>query len=209
MGRQPGVGLGFATALAVAALAACQSAPPDGPPDYVPSTPLAYDGQYLDGSFEQSLGFGWDLCFTKTPAALTSMATGGSQGPAYLLFGSGGCSGVCSADNPSSSQLYAWFSKPPNTREVMGLYFDVINMGSTTSPSGVLSFYGTDGVCEKEAVFADVPLDRLKLGSGWSTRCVNVTGPGAHAAIGVSVTGGAHSIGLDALRLGRVCHSEP
>ena len=204
MWRQPGVGLGFAAALAVAALAACQSAPPESPPDYVPSVPFAYDGQYLDGSFEQAPGFGWDRCFTKTPEVVTSMTGGGSQGAAFQLFASGGCSGVCSPDNPSSSQLYAWFSKPTNASDAMGLYFDVINLGSSV-PTGVLSFHGTDGVCEKETVFADIPLDRMQLGSAWSTRCVNVVGAGAHAAVGVAVTGGVHSIGLDGLRLGPVC----
>jgi hypothetical protein len=68
-----------------------------------------------------------------------------------------------------------------------------------------LSFFGTDGVCEKETLFADIPLDKLQLGAAWSTRCVNVVGTGAHAAIGVAVTGGTHHIGLDALRLGPAC----
>jgi hypothetical protein len=192
--------------MALATVAACQSAPPDAPPpSYVPSAVFGYDGQYLDGSFEGSPGFGWDMCFTRTPGVMTDKSSGGSQGPVFLTFQSGACAGVCSPDHPSSSQVYTWFSKNTNTSEAMGLYFDVTNMAAI-EPTGTLSFYGTDGVCEKETLFADIPLDKLQLGPGWSTRCVNVLGSGAHAAIGVAVTGGTHHIGLDALRLGPVCH---
>jgi hypothetical protein len=206
MGPQARLGPVLPLALAMVAAAACQSAPPDSPPDYVPSAPFAYDGQYLDGSFERLLGFGWDRCFTKTPEVLTSMTTGGSHGSVYVSFESGGCSEACAPDNPSNSQVYAWFSRSTNTSQAMGLYFDVINLADS-EPTGVLSFYGTDGVCEKETLFAEIPLDRLELGSGWSTRCVNVVGTGAHAAIGIAVSGGTHHIGIDALRLGRVCHA--
>jgi hypothetical protein len=195
----------LAMAMALAGAVACQSAPPDPPPSYVPAAVFAYDGQYLDGSFEGTLGSGWDQCFTRTPEVMQHMTAGGSHGPVFLAFQSGGCSGVCAPDNPSSSQLYAWFSRNTNTSEPMGLYFDVANMAAA-EPTGTLSFFGTDGVCEKETLFADIPLDRLQLTSGWTTRCVNIVGSGAHAAIGVSITGGVHHIGLDALRLGPTCH---
>jgi hypothetical protein len=79
---------------------------------------------------------------------------------------------------------------------------------AAAEPAGVLSFYGTDAVCERETVLAQIPLDKLELASAWYTRCVNVVATGAHAAIGVAVTGSAYHIGLDALRLGPTCQGQ-
>jgi hypothetical protein len=118
------------------------------------------------------------------------------------------CEGVCSPANPSSSHVYAWFSAAPSATAKMGLYFDVKNLAAAgAAPTGVLRFYGTDRVCEQDSVLAEIDLARLQMLSGWSTRCVTITGPGSDSAIGVSVSDGAHTVGIDALRLGPPCHA--
>ena len=173
--------------------------------DYVPDAPFAYDARYLDGSFEGNLGTGWDMCLTKTAGKHTHVETGGANGNAYLLFETGACDGGCMATNPSASQAYSWFSSAPSATAKMGLYFDVINAGGADA-TGVLRFYGTDLICQQDSVLAEIDLARLPMSPTWSTRCVTVTGPGADTAIGLSVSGGTHKIGIDALRLGPPCH---
>jgi len=202
------VGLAFMFAVALGA-AACNSAPsPEKPPDYVPGMPFGYDGQYLEGSFEGPQGEGWDTCYTKTAGVTRQKDTGGSNGSSFLVFESSDCSIGCSAGNPSSSQAYLWFSKPTNTSDLVGLYFDAVNMDSA-APTGVLAIYGTDIVCEEETpLVREIHLDELELGTDWNTRCVDLAATGAHAAIGLAVTGGAHRIGIDALRLGPPCHGD-
>ena len=176
--------------------------------DYVPDAPIAYDARYLDGSFEGNQGFGWDTCHTRTPGRITHTQPGGSEGSSYVTFESAACEGVCLPTNPSASHLYAWFSGAPSATAKMGLYFDVKNMGGTgAAPTGVLRFYGTDLVCQQDSVLAEIQLARLQMSSGWSTRCVTVIGPGADTAIGISVSDGAHTVGIDALRLGPPCHA--
>lgn len=174
--------------------------------DYVPDAPIAYDARYLDGSFEGNQGFGWDTCYTHTAGKVTHPATGGSEGSSFVTFETAGCEDVCSPTNPSASHLYAWFSGAPSATAKMGLYFDIKNLGDAGA-SGVLRFYGTDIVCEQDSVLAEIPLARLQMSSGWSTRCVTVIGPGADTAIGISVSDGAHNVGIDALRLGPPCHA--
>lgn len=177
--------------------------------DYVPDVAIAYDARYLDGSFEGNQGFGWDTCHTRTPGKITRTEIGGSAGSSHVTFESAAaCEGVCSPTNPSSSHLYTWFSGAPSATARMGLYFDVKNLSATgAAPTGVLRFYGTDLICEQDSVLAEIELGRLRMSSGWSTRCVTVTGPGADTAIGMSVSGGAHTVGIDALRLGPPCHA--
>ena len=176
--------------------------------DYVPDAPIAYDARYLDGSFEDNQGFGWDTCHTHTAGNVTHPATGGSEGSSYVTFESGACEPGCSPANPSASHVYAWFSGAPSATARMGLYFDVKNLGGTgVAPTGVLRFYGTDLVCEQDSVLAEIDLARLQMSSGWVTRCVTVIGPGADTAIGISVSDGAHTIGIDAVRLGPPCHA--
>ena len=189
---------------------ACADDSTAGPPgtaeDYVPDAPIAYDGHYLDGSFESNQGTGWDTCHTRTPGKLSRAQSGGSDGSSYLTFESGSCDGTCAATNPSASHLYTWFSTAPSATATMGLYFDVKNAGAA-DPSGVLRFYGTDLVCQQDSVLAEIDLARLKMSSGWTTRCVTISGPGADTAIGISVSGGAYKIGVDAIRLGAPCHA--
>jgi hypothetical protein len=196
-------------ALAVTTLA-CADGPTAGPPrtteDYVPDAPVAYDALYLDGSFEENQGFGWDTCHTRTPGKISRPQAGGSQGASYLLFETEGCDGGCVSTNPSASHAYAWFDTAPSATATMGLYFDAMNLGGA-DPTGVLRFYGTDLVCEQDSVMAEIELARLKLTSGWNTRCVTVTGPGADSAIGISVSDGTYKVGIDALRLGMPCHA--
>jgi hypothetical protein len=203
----------FALLFATSAVASCADDSNAGLPgameDYVPDAPIAYDGRYLDGSFEGNLGTGWDMCATKTPGKPTHPTTGGAQGSSYLRFEAGGCEGVCAATNPSAAQAYAWFSAAPSATAKMGLYFDVLNAGGSDA-TGALRFYGTDLICQQDSVLAEIDLARLlarlPMSATWSTRCVTVTGPGADTAIGLSVSGGAHQIGIDALRLGPPCH---
>lgn len=173
--------------------------------DYVPDAAIAYDAHYLDGSFEGNLGDGWDLCYTRTPGKHTRVETGGATGNAYLLFESGACDGGCMATNPSAAQAYSWFSTAPSATAKMGLYFDVLNAGGADA-TGVLRFYGTDLICQQDSVMAEIDLTRLPMSSTWTTRCVTVTGPGADTAIGLSISGGTHKIGIDAIRLGPPCH---
>ena len=176
--------------------------------NYVPDVPIAYDARYLDGSFEGNQGFGWDTCYTRTPGKIARMPTGGSEGSFHVTFESAAaCEIGCSPANPSASQVYTWFSAAPSATARMGLYFDVRNLGGTgAEPTGVLRFHGTDLVCEQDSVLAEIDLARLRMSSSWSTRCVTVTGPGSDTAIGTSVSGGAHAVGIDALRLGPPCH---
>jgi len=193
-------------AMAAIACADDSTAGPSGTTeDCVPDAPIAYDAHYLDGSFEGSLGTGWDTCHTRTPGKISRIQSGGSEGNVYLTIESAGCEGVCAATNPSASHLYAWFSTAPSATAKMGLYFDIKNVGSG-DPTGVLRFYGTDLVCQQDSVLAEIELAKLKMSSGWTTRCVTITGPGADTAIGLSVSGGTHKIGIDALRLGAPCH---
>jgi hypothetical protein len=176
--------------------------------DYVPDAPIAYDARYLDGSFEGNQGFGWDTCHTRTPGKITRTQPGGSEGSSYVTFESAACEGGCLPTNPSASHVYTWFSGAPSATAKMGLYFDVKDLGATgAAPTGVLRFYGTDLVCQQDSVLAEIELARLQMSSGWSTRCVTVIGPGADTAIGISVSDGAHAVGIDALRLGPPCHA--
>jgi len=173
---------------------------------YVPDVPAAYDGAYLDGSFEQNQGFGWDTCHTRTPEHLQVVMNGGSQGTDYLLFQTAACEiPDCSPSSPSASEVSVWFKTAPDLTAPVGLYFDAKNEG-TDAPDGLLRLYGTDGTCEQESLFAEIPLADLELSQSWATRCVDLTGLASHDAIGLAVTGGSHQIGLDALRLGPACH---
>jgi hypothetical protein len=176
--------------------------------DYLPDVPIAYDGLYLAGSFEDAQGFGWDTCYTRTPGKVGHPQTPSAQGNWHVAFESGACDGTCAPTNPSASHLYAWFTTTPSATAKMGIYFDAVNAGGD-APTGALRFYGTDTVCEQESLLAEIELSRLQLSSSWSTRCVTVTGPGAAQAIGVAATGGTHKIGIDALRLGAPCHASP
>jgi hypothetical protein len=197
-------------AIALSAIA-CADDSTAGPPgvteDYVPDAPIAYDARYLDGSFEGNQGTGWDTCHTRTPGKLSHASSGGSEGSAYLTFESGACDGTCAPTNPSASHLYTWFIAAPSATAKMGLYFDVKNEGTGGAPTGVLRFYGTDLVCQQDSVLAEIELAKLKMSSGWTTRCATITGPGADTAIGISVSGGTHKIGVDAIRLGPPCHA--
>ena len=199
-------------ALSTLAIACTNDLTPGSPgtmENYVPDAPIAYDARYLDGSFEGNQGFGWDTCYTRTPGKIAHPMTGGSDGTAYVTFESAAaCESGCSPTNPSSSHVYAWFSAAPSATAKMGLYFDVKNLAAAgAAPTGVLRFYGTDTVCEQDSVLAEIDLARLQMLSGWSTRCVTITGPGSDTAIGVSVSDGAHAVGIDALRLGPPCHA--
>jgi hypothetical protein len=195
--------------LAIACADGSTAGGPRATEDYVPDVPIAYNARYLDGSFEGNQGFGWDTCYTRTPGKVTHPQSGGSEGSSHATFASAAaCEGRCLPTNPSSSHVYTWFSGAPSATARMGLYFDVKNLGGTgVDPTGVLRFYGTDLVCEQDSVLAEIELGRLRMSSGWSTRCVTVTGPGADTAIGISVSGGAHTVGIDALRLGPPCHA--
>jgi hypothetical protein len=184
----------------------CSSSSGAGHEDFVPVAPFAYDGKYLDGSFEEPQGFGWDTCFTRTAGLFAKRTTGGaSNGDWYAILESGGCSGTCAPNNPSASQLYLWFNEPPSATGAMGLYFDVVNFDAANR-TGTLLLYGTNSGCTEESPIGEAPLDGLQLSSSWSTRCLTITTPGAHAAIGVATSGAPHKIGIDALRLGPPCH---
>lgn len=176
---------------------------------YVPAAPIAYDGRYLDGSFEDNPGFGWDSCRTRTPERVELLMSGSSEGTYHLSFRAAAECGEpgCRADAPSVSQVYLWFKTPPAMADA-GLYFDVKNLVGA-APEGTLRFYGTDDLCAQEVLLAEVALADLALSPTptWSTRCVTVTSLGAHDAIGLAVTGGDHAIGIDALRVGRSCHA--
>jgi hypothetical protein len=195
------------SAMSIACADGSLAGPPGTMEDYVPDAPIAYDARYLDGSFEGNQGFGWDTCHTRTPGTISRAQTGGSEGSSYVTFESAAaCEGVCAPTNPSASHVYTWFSSAPSATARMGLYFDVENLGSA-APTGLLRFYGADLACQQDSVLAEIELTRLQMSSGWTTRCVTVTGPGADTAIGISVSGGAHKVGIDALRLGPPCHA--
>jgi hypothetical protein len=182
--------------------------PPGGA--YVPDVPFAYDGTYLDGSFEEGLGFGWDLCSTRTAEVASRVSSGGTEGQAYLRFSPPECAGGCNPTGPSDSELYVWFKVAPSAAAPMGLYFDVRDEepDAGAGPAGSLRFYGTNSVCEEESLLTEIPIGDLGLAAGWSTRCVTLDDLGAHTAIGVAAPG-AQSLGLDALRLGPACHRSP
>ena len=125
-----------------------------------------------------------------------------------MAFESAACEPGCSPTNPSASHVYAWFSGAPSATAKMGLSFYSENLGGAgAAPTGVLRFYGTDLACQQDSVLAEIDLTRLPLSSSWSSRCVTITGPGADTAIGLSVSGGTHKIGIDAIRLGAPCHA--
>ncbi len=178
---------------------------------YVPEAPVAYDGKYLDGSFEDGNGFGWDTCYTRTFGEVTKPASGGSEGDGYVSLGTAASCrdpslATCGqADAPSTSQLYLWFKTPVPASE-MGLYFDA-KIAAGADVAGSLRLYGTNLECTEEALLADVPLGDLHLTSTWSVRCVNVTHLDAHGAIGLAVIDGTQAIYVDAIRIGHACHA--
>ena len=196
----------FATSAVVSCADDSNAGLPGAMEDYVPDAPIAYDARYLDGSFEGNLGTGWDLCLHANAGEAHPCGDRRRRGSSYLLFEAGDCEGGCAPTNPSASHAYSWYSAAPSATAKMGLYFDAMNAGGADA-TGVLRFYGTDLVCQQDSVLAEIDLARLPLSSTWSTRCVTVTGPGADTAIGLSVSGGAHKIGIDALRLGAPCHA--
>jgi hypothetical protein len=190
----------------VSSIVGCGSSGGAGHEDFVPVTPFAYDGKYLEGSFEEVQGFGWDTCFTRTAGLFAKRTTGDApNGDWYAILESGGCAGTCASSNLSTSQLYLWFTQPPTAMGAMGLYFDVLNLDAP-NPTGTLLIYGTNSGCMEESPLGEAPLDGLQPSSTWSTRCLTISAPGAHDAIGVAMSGAPHKIGLDALRLGPPCH---
>lgn len=192
----------------LALVAACGAGEPEkgSPPPadpYVPAAPFPYDERYLQGSFEDAQGFGWDTCHSRTPGTRIQVLEGSaSNGQRSAVFASGDCS-VCSPENPSLSQAYFWFDGPVPAGKV-GFYFDVRNL-QAQAPTGALRIYGTDNGCEQEALLAEVPLGALAPPSAWSTRCVTLDGVSVHQAIGIATAEGAFEVGIDALRLGPVC----
>ena len=175
--------------LAIACADDSTAGPPGGMEDYVPDAPIAYDARYLDGSFEGSLGTGWDTCHTRTPGKVARIQSGGSEGNSYVTIESGVCEGVCSPTNPSASHLYTWFSSAPSATARMGLYFDVKNLGGTgaavrraccasTAPTWSASRTASSPRSSSPA---------CRCRRAGATRCVTVTGPGADTAIGISV----------------------
>ena len=176
--------------------------------DYVPDAPIAYDAHYLDGSFEDNQGFGWDTCHTRTPGKLSHLESGGAAGSAYLRqFETGGCEGGCTPTNPSASHSTTGSAVAPSATAKMGLYSR--HERGRRRRDGRAALLRHRFVCQQDSVLAEIHLTRLPLSSTWSTRCVTITGPGADTAIGLSVSGGTHKIGIDAIRLGAPCHASP
>jgi hypothetical protein len=174
--------------------------------NFVPDAPPAYDERNGLGSFEDNQGFGWDTCSTRTPE-IVSLQSDGSEGSAFMSFQSvdDRARAEFPSDRPSASQLYLW-SRPASERNE-NLYFDVKNLAGT-AVSGSILFYGTDHICSDEQLLLEVDLALIELLPAWATRCVTVSGLRAHEALGIAVTGAAHSIGLDAFRFGPPCHTD-
>jgi len=174
-------------------------------PDFVPEAPPAYDETNHLDSFEGGQGTTWDTCTTHTPETL-ALKDGGSDGDRYLWFQStSNGAPEPSSGRSSASELYVWFA--PETPVTDHLYFDAKNLGGSEI-SGALRFYGTNSSCREEELLAEIDLAELKLSSDWAVRCVSLDGLVEHDALGVAVTGGSHTIGLDAFRFGRACHTQ-
>jgi|GEM_PF-4663613 len=175
-------------------------------PNFVPDAAPPFDDENGLGSFEDNAGFDWDTCSTRTPEILSLQASG-SDGGMWMSFQSvdDGERAEFPADRPSASELYWWWKPTPDLRE--NLYFDAKNLASTAA-SGSIRFYGTDHLCGGEQLLLEVDLGLLELLPTWATRCVTVPGLRTHEALGIAVTGGPHSIGLDALRFGPPCHAD-
>jgi hypothetical protein len=174
-------------------------------PNFIPDTAPDYDEKNGFASFEDSQGFGWDTCFTHTPEHVRSQSGDGADGTRYMAFESSDEPPLGEATSqPSTSQVYL-YSETSELSE--NLYFDSKNFG-TTAVSGSLRFYSTDQLCEQEQLLFEVDLGQLQLQRDWGTRCVTLSGLPEYA-LGIAVTGGVHSIGIDALRFGPPCHSQP
>lgn len=175
-------------------------------PEFVPDTPPAYTAENAVGSFEDNPGYGWDTCHTHTPERL-SRQPGGSEGSTYLSFQSDddGFPMESPSESSSASQLYFWFEAPSAITD--HLYFDAKNFGAAPA-TGVLRFYGTDVFCGNERLLLEVTLDQLELQATWEARCVTLTGLREHQGLGLAVSSGAHSLGLDALRFGPPCRTD-
>lgn len=173
--------------------------------DFVPDAPPAYDDKNGLGSFEDNAGFGWDTCHTRTPEIL-ALQSGGSDGPTCMSFQSvdDDAGAGFTSDQPSASQLYWWFK--PAAERSENLYFDAKNLAGTAV--GAIRFYGTDHLCGDEELLVEVDLAQLELRPAWATRCLTVTGLSEHQALGVAVTGGPHSLALDAFRFGPPCRTD-
>jgi hypothetical protein len=175
------------------------------PETYIPDSNAPFNGMHLDdGSFEDVPGFGWDSCSTKAPGSLMLSEVGASNGAYFLEFTSSPCTGTCSPDRPSDSQVYVWFGEGKHPTEPAGLYLDLINLESAR-PTGRFVLYTVDNGCKTLRPLFDVPLSDLSLSHTWSTRCFDLDlEPGE--GLGFAVVGPQYQIGLDALRLGPTCH---
>jgi hypothetical protein len=172
-----------------------------------PNVPAAGDGRLEGGSFEGSLGSGWDFCRSKHPGAThTQGSDRSSDGAAWLAFDSQkSCadSFACAADG-HDLQASFWLPSPLPPGQQLHLYFDAINLGPA-SPSGVLHVDATEDYCTSAATLATIPLRDLELTSDWSTRCVSFTASSSLAILGLYVTGESFQMGLDAFRFGPPC----
>lgn len=175
-------------------------------PNFTPNAAPSYDEMNGLGSFEDNPGFGWDTCRTHTPEIL-SLRSDGSDGSTSMSFQSvdDGTRTEFPSEQPSASQLYLWSQSPSAPSET--LYFDAKNLGEP-AVSGSIRFYGTDLLCGDEELLVEVDLGLLELQATWATRCVTVAGLRTHEALGIAVTGGRHSIALDALRFGPPCRAD-
>lgn len=178
---------------------------------YVPEqtdVPPEGDGR-VSGSFEGSLGDGWDLCFSNKPGA--SFVRGdveptASAGSSYMRFDSAlECTNPCRPDG-EDAQFGFWLDAEMPASERVSLYFDAINL-TDEAPSGVLQLDALGFLCETTEPLLTIELGDLYLTREWQTRCLTFASTAPFQVFGSYVLGESFHIGLDAFRFGPPCHA--
>jgi hypothetical protein len=176
-------------------------------PDYVPVGPEVApegDGRLEEGgSFEESQGFGWDTCPTKTPGLTRSEDTA-ADGLISLRFESQAAGSSTNWPEGTDAQLAFYLDESLAVGVALHLYFDIINL-SPREPSGQLSIAGLEWACETRDPLANIELAKLSTTGAWQTRCVELTPAQELDVFGIWVTGTDFAIGLDTFRFGPPC----
>jgi hypothetical protein len=164
--------------------------------------PFGSDGYLEGGSFEQNLGFGWDLCQAEGSVELVRGTTLASEGTSFIHLTS---KMTCSSCTPGSEARFAFWLAAGLPVGRMGLYFDIRSF-DTRASSGTIHFVETAG-CKTVRTMAEVSLQLLGADADWRTRCIDVDTMEPLMQFGLYVTGESFDIGLDAFRFGPSCRS--
>lgn len=173
-------------------------------PDYVPNVAAPFNSDHFaGGSFEESPGFGWDLCYTRTPGKVEQTEAAAGHGSHFIEISAAPCVSPCDSSATSDAQLYLWLTEGTRAPASSGLYVELANLGSDPA-MGSFELYAADRYCESQVPLLSVPLEVLAPSAAWTTRCFEV-GLTDEDRLGIAVRGDAFHVGLDAIRFGPPC----